>query len=1194
MENTSKNPEQSPVFTWCSTDVANCTFARRCFMTGEYCSKQERIQRDRAALHEEGEINAFVIMNFSNVSDVVYKWKIKSFVETLKNYFFFNANKSKLYCVNSLYPRETTAGEIAIQERRKSAGENNQWNELVQNGVLTKVKRINVLRADSNLSSNFVICNRVCQQLQMADLIIVDVSVKNANVFYELGMAVSLGKLILPICYSDNYFKMVPPGDYSEKEKVEIVKSIEHHIDWYPWRRELFEHFGIRYRFSGNEYTYNIEKLRQKDGEQQEPQAAYQWETKYMPFDQAVTPAYKFSDMKYDRFPYLERLDFPSLNTETGETNNQNNKSNGSSQTIGRIIYEKIAISYNHATWRENTLVIYTMDNILDETSAGQCIINYYNAIVRQFKAEQCFCGERVGVLLQPSKIPEDPKDAIQDKPLLYSVGDIIQTGVNQATYLAHMELIKPDDFLKLSKWKKIQASSELNNAKDSNVREEKETPEQREEWRENALRFIKEFLRNRSIPIYSCDPIYVKRVKDGLQTDIFDRVKLVIGEYPTELRAGESPADWFFCLYHIMLRTLRYTNQLVVDISKNTVQSLFWLGAAHGSDVYAITVCRNETEKERILLTGSPEKRERNIFDVAGLWTAIFRSDDPDGFYRQLALAQLGIEQHSRLMMPEIDYYDEKLDEYFWDNFPDKAMERIAELHTRKEDREDILLESYYRNRFWKPMLQYNRLRIYMREEDGRNKNWETRPYVLKWDMNAIAMLSNYLSKRKTIGEYQIIPLEAKQSDNDANDLNFICVGAETGPIQAENNTPISMPDYINSRSGISQHVYHRSIVERHEPATNHVSSAHRCIREYKGFVCDNNYYVTQIPAENCAHCLCAAESDTSKKFREDCAILHNSRKWKRSKCLLNNSENKHIQLAQLVLWRDVKVENATESVNYRVTISGASGPATYALSSIFVDDTLWPHKEYLPKLAYKLTAQKEKLETDQTDKPGKSNNNIEISYTITDEETKLRRFPLLMLQTSIRRQVIQTYRDSLLKALTTHWDNYKHSISFKPKEFDDDIDSQVFSYFDRVLNCAELYLSAVLYRYFMPFISAEDIGRLQNGIQMYVSSLKAANRSPFSLEYQNSRYDNYSSPMPEHFVLLAADEVSKVLRQTLESFRGVEAFYIVEIEQNYEKTVEALKERKVGNSADTRIIKGICQAKDIKTSCLFVNEIS
>lgn len=210
------------MFEKCCIQMEDCVAVRRCFMTGEFCSKQMHIQHERNRLHSQNELNAFVIMNFSNMSDVVYKWKIRSFVESLTKYLYFLKDKDsvkRLYCFSRV---------------------DHHHQEKIEDSVkLTQVKKINVVRSDSNPTSNFVMCSRVCQQLQIADLVIVDVSVENTNVFYELGMAAAMGKLILPICYSESFYertlsrKLVKLMEENKKE----YDIVEHHMGCYPWRK---------------------------------------------------------------------------------------------------------------------------------------------------------------------------------------------------------------------------------------------------------------------------------------------------------------------------------------------------------------------------------------------------------------------------------------------------------------------------------------------------------------------------------------------------------------------------------------------------------------------------------------------------------------------------------------------------------------------------------------------------------------------------------------------------------------------------------------------------------------------------------------------------------------------------------------------------------------------------------------------
>lgn len=82
----------------CYTSTETCIHSRRCFVTGEYCSKQTNIQRERKKLYDAEEITAFVIMNFSDMSNVVYKWRMQSFIESLTKYLYVDKTSGRLYC----------------------------------------------------------------------------------------------------------------------------------------------------------------------------------------------------------------------------------------------------------------------------------------------------------------------------------------------------------------------------------------------------------------------------------------------------------------------------------------------------------------------------------------------------------------------------------------------------------------------------------------------------------------------------------------------------------------------------------------------------------------------------------------------------------------------------------------------------------------------------------------------------------------------------------------------------------------------------------------------------------------------------------------------------------------------------------------------------------------------------------------
>ena len=67
-----------------------------------------------------------------------------------------------------------------------------------------------------------------------------------------------------------------------------------------------------------------------------------------------------------------------------------------------------------------NTVVIYTMDGFLNEEQAGQCIINFFYNMTLQMKLSHCFCGDRVGILVQVEDVFDKPKDTKTGQELFY------------------------------------------------------------------------------------------------------------------------------------------------------------------------------------------------------------------------------------------------------------------------------------------------------------------------------------------------------------------------------------------------------------------------------------------------------------------------------------------------------------------------------------------------------------------------------------------------------------------------------------------------------------------------------------------------------------------------------------------------------------------------------------------------------
>lgn len=1047
----------------CSKSTEYSIHSRRCFMTGEYCSKQTNVHMERERLHKKDEINAFVIMNFSNMSDVVYKWRLQSYIESLKKYLFISDGGREIACISDPQNPDCLPKE-------------QEWHP---------VKKIHVIRADSNSVTNYVICNRVCQQMQIADLIIADVSVENTNVFYEFGMAMAFGKLILPICYSGTFYEHKLPDAMrdnkvlTEKDK----KAHEKHISCYPWRKQLFEHYGIRYR----EMTSTVA---------------------YHEFDDVIKEEYHFPDRQYAVFPYDEKV--------------AKNK-----PPVGKMIYERLKETYNNTikdanknkdiqspkarNGRDkdpyNTVVIYTMDGFLNEEQAGQCIINFFYNMTLQMKLIHCFCGDRVGILGQAEDVFDKPKDTKTGQELFYKLGDIIRIGMNQATFQAQRVKIKSEDFLKVGN---------IPVTMDKNARQQtSDALAEMKPWNDETIRQVKEYIRNRCIPIYPDNPIFVDLFKNGLQKGILDKS-------PEDAESFDF--DHFFCLFHVMLRTLKFTNEIVVDISNNSLQALFWLGAAHGSDIYAITVQHELTDEEREKSKTRSAKSERPIFDVAGLWTAIFRSHDTEGFYKQLELTQLGIEQRTKLMLKNMDYYESKLWEQFYERADDMASQ-INKLQKDKAADEKRAMESFYRDRFWRHMLRYNELGIYLPQVDTIVNKIEPRLHVAKWDVDAMSALSHYLSKRKVIGKYHLETLPKDTPRDEAQKQNFISVGDAARPLprtereqnEDEHNNAsqtVSLAEYVSHRLGGDPDPENScNVVRQWMSQTIRTCGKKNKKFIYRGFASFNEPQTwgvyAQFPQSGCIGCVAATRKNADRRivcgpmnWEEECQKYAD----RKVPCPLKGLQEKnHTQLAQMIMWRSVPAD-PKKSVKFRVSLNGASGPATLALAGVLVDED-----------------QKREI--------------LHIKDGEDDSQ--------MMLLNDLQIRIRKIFLDQFFSDLETDFADLDAQNRYR-------------------LRCVTgMYLSTLLYQYFLPFLSRGDEVRICNGLNACLVAMKTTDDADFEW-------------MDQTVIKKATD----TLRKRLARFRGIEVMYGVDVQV---KTAEN----------DSRQVTGIREL-DIEgvpsVSCLFV----
>lgn len=1155
---------------YCLVNAKESNYSRKCFMTGEYCSKQTNIQRERMELHEKDSIMAFVIMRFSDMSDEVYKWRIKSFIEKLQKYLAFDENGTKICC-----SKEELELENVIKDDR-----------------YRRVKQIRVERADTDAVSNYVTCSRVCQRIQVADLVIVDVSYQNPNVFYEFGLAVALGKLILPICFSESYHKMEVPSHIKKTDSD--YKIIEHHIGCYPWRKTLFEYYGIFQKQSA--FSFNdTDSTHQK--------------THYMTYDNATNIQYGFSDVQYRLFPYDE----PYTIKDTTEKEDEQT----TTERIGKKLYNELRDNYNKATKMDNTLVIYTMDGFLNENEAGKCIVNFYRTITAKMREELCFCGDRVGVLVQKNSIPDEDKDSDERLDLFYSIGEIMHIGVNQATYFAQEKIIKTEDVITAQK------------GSDSGTGSSQITPRQYE----NILRAVKEYIRNRGIIIYPSNPVYVKNEKDRLEYGEKENIlqsENIFLELDKSQPVCHCTSDKVKCLYHKILHSLRYVNEIVVDISNNSIQSLFWLGVAHGSSVNAIIVTHEPTETEFKKNVSGKNKKVRSIFDVAGLWTAILHSNDTEGFYNQLVQAQYGIEHHAKLMLKDNYLYEEKLYKTwktFGESFDEVNIKKIYE-----EEKEQIIkqLESYYRSRFWNSMLRHNQLLICMPQiEQSGSMEEEPRGYTSKWDFKASALLSHYLSQRTVISEYRVEALPKDKGVENIEKENFISLGASANPLgktlvrylienkeykgilheydSKEFTCPITkiFPYSSECRNCLKLQVKYLKSMGYKKIRCPKIRSQALKLRIYKGFkynTTDNTStdntkgLYTQHPQFKCGKNKNCFLNPNNQESEEN---IYGVNALGKTPCKLRDTST-HIELAQLIIWRESS-NNLHEKTVFRVAVNGSSGPATLALSSIFVGET--QKKKLFDVKEENETKEKNKTETKpetgteiktetetkiETETKTESETKIEIEIkteietkieietkagieTKADNKTKEKleqssdKYILQNLQKEIRKQLMDKYHGKLVEEI-------KNILIIDKNRYSE---GQIKCYTELVWYAVSNYLYNELYRYFFPLLSDKDVYRLYNGMYNFVNHMRMEHESPFSLYYTEDADSPFTTVIHETDIRKIIEKVPKVLLELLQGFQGLEAFFKVKVKHDFPN-------KKQENPADTRDILEITLIKE------------
>lgn len=222
--NGSSRDERKVFFTRCTCpETTTEGLMGRCFITGDQCPHKKSIIAKKIKRHKENKLKVFVVMSFTPITDALYQWMLKDLI------------------TGSLHG-DVDGQDVFYLDNEKITPDN-----------------IDIVRCDDSIFSSHIICESICSAIQESDLVVVDLSYDNPNVFYEFGLAIALGKKILPICYKNTYYAS-EGGDqdniYSFERKQKLLESFS--INACEGKRYTDTGYFEAFPFSGPDDNRNI------------------------------------------------------------------------------------------------------------------------------------------------------------------------------------------------------------------------------------------------------------------------------------------------------------------------------------------------------------------------------------------------------------------------------------------------------------------------------------------------------------------------------------------------------------------------------------------------------------------------------------------------------------------------------------------------------------------------------------------------------------------------------------------------------------------------------------------------------------------------------------------------------------------------------------------------------------------------
>lgn len=600
-------------------------------------------------------------MSFSPITDALYTWMLKSLIKSHQDQF----------C----------------------------W----ENDCVIDVDNINIIRSDDVLHNSHMVCESICSAIQGSDLIVVDFSYENPNVYYEFGLAVALGKKILPICYKGSYMASNPDA-----------KGIAR----FPLKKRLFEYFSLNSQDFDGEFKKDFSTEDVYEGENLIPPTGCEKINESL--KEALLHSLKVLDNLLIYDPQIPAL---RMQANIGQKINAFSK-----------IVEKLTIG--------KSLLNSAKDN---SAESDHRFLPQSNATLSAGLKRR---GDRILLLYSDQPIITEDKDRADSK-VPFNFGDIGRLAVNQANH----DIERGKHFVEGSNQEQLAS-----------------TP------REEQLLWYN---------VYNCtmtqsmdSPLSAETV----YAELFPELNFLSDSKSLD-KALHSSKDWSFTYLDAIMAKAQNCFTALIDMRKNRIEALFWMGLFHGRGRFVIPIHYNDPEEE-ITQKARSGKPVRVVADILGLWNAYFYSDAPEKFCSGVEkVLNSSYEKDGHLKAVERSGLLQAL--HLWRNPATGELPDVDEKQEKSPaDCEKSVansLEKYYRRMFWNVMLAHSDVSLY-----PSAYHHLVEPKVSLWDYNGSSAIAQFVNQRSGIFR-AVLEDTPKRQDTDDSQMNIslprnnlITLGAE------------------------------------------------------------------------------------------------------------------------------------------------------------------------------------------------------------------------------------------------------------------------------------------------------------------------------------------------------------------------------------------------------------------------------